>query len=166
MGLLNKNQIVGNYFPSNTSTIIIGTLVRWHLYLYNHMITANNVSIRVKILNSTQLSPNSTSGKPSPVTPFININQKLAANETKIIPFFFNISKVIFVNNSISILDIKVNNITYSVDTSAFGSRSFRLVFELWSYDESLKIYIFSWKSSIATIPVWNQIRFDVVSNI
>ncbi|MDQ1281402.1 MAG: hypothetical protein QG670_2667 [Thermoproteota archaeon] len=166
MGILGKNQTANNYFPNGTSTIEPGTIIRWYLYIYNHMVVTKNISMKVKLLNSALPGPNDTSREPSPTPSFLDINQRLAPNETRILPFTFIISEAAVVNASdryVRIMAIQVNNVTTPVDMTALEDQSFRFVFELWSYDEKLGVYVYSWTSNEGQKPVWIQMWFNLV---
>ncbi len=162
MGVLGSYGTSDQYFPGNVSSISVGTLVSWQLYVYNHMSELKDVSIRVKLLNSTNPSPNDENGTPSPVEFFMEIPLVLASNETRILPFYFRITRVNLVNDSVRITEIEVVNRSFSVDVPSQIGNSFRIVFELWSYDKESGSYIYSWKSEKGVYHVWNQIWFDI----
>ena len=58
---LGKNDTKTGYYPSNdnnnTTTILPGQKVSWYIHVYNHAGTAEYVSIRIKLLNSTDPMP-------------------------------------------------------------------------------------------------------------
>lgn len=164
MSVLGEYGTTDHYFPGNISLISVGDLVSWQLYVYNHMGELNDVSIRVKLLNSTMSGPNDENGTPSPVESFMEIPLVLASNETRILPFYFRITQVTLVSDSVRITEIEVVNRIFSVDVPDQIGNSFRIVFELWSYEKESGSYIYSWRSAKGVYNVWNQIWFDMTA--
>jgi len=159
MAILGKNGEVNNYFPENISRIEVGTQISWYIYVYNHMDIKKDISIRVKLLNSSLEEPNDNTGEPSPALPFIEIPLTLERNETLIFPFVFSLPQVTLIDQSVKLTMIDVNNAFIPLDVSAVNGLSFRFIFELWVYNEVQKTFEFSWKDKA---PVWNQIWFDI----
>ncbi|MCJ7633316.1 hypothetical protein MUP77_13130 [Candidatus Bathyarchaeota archaeon] len=164
MGVLGEYGTTDQYFPGNISRISVGASIRWQLYVYNHMSETKEVSIRVKLLNSTLTGPNDENGTPSPVEFFMEIPLVLASNETQILPFYFRITQVALVGDSVRITEIEVAERIFSVNVPARIGTSFRIVFELWSYEKESGSYIYSWKSAKGVYHVWNQIWFNMTT--
>lgn len=162
MGVLGEKVTASNYFPNNSSTIQVNVLVKWHLYLYNHMYSSKNITVMVKLLNSTVFEPNDAYRTSSPVPSFLNISLRLLSDETRILPFYFAINEAIQVNGSVKVTWIRVNNSSFPVAASALNGQPFRMVFELWSFDEGSKGYVYSWVPVKDSKPVWNRILFNV----
>jgi len=62
-----------DYYLNDDPKIGVGALVRWYVYVYNHMGSPQSVSIRVKVLNSTEEDPKDLT--PSPRTRSIVVSR-------------------------------------------------------------------------------------------
>jgi len=162
LGLLGKDKRAEGYYPNNNSTLEVGSPILWHIYVHNHMGSAQNVSVRVKLLNSTMEAPNDREHKPSPYPFFTEFPLSLSVDETILVPFSWSILEAVSQNNSIIIKRLTVNDKTVEVDIPAFSDNSFRMVFELWVYDQSSHEYKFGWGSEnefySASIYMWFRV--------
>ena len=145
LGLLGKNKTADAYFSNENSIAEVGALNTWFIYVYNHMGTAQNVSIKSKLLNSSMKLPDDQTHKPSNVTTLEDFPVSLSANETVLIPFFWNIVKAERQNNSTIIDGIMINNSLFEVQISDSNSM-FTLIFELWVQSSNGQ-YSFEWDS-------------------
>ena len=164
LGLLGKDQTADGYFPNNNSTIQLGSQISCYLYIHNHMGDFQEVSIRVKLLNSTIGVPNDREHRPSPVTPFAEFPLSLSLNETLIVPFSWSILEMDSQNSSVILKRLMVNEKTVEVEAAASSDSFFRIVFELWVYDQSSREYKFGWKSGNEFFSASLNIGFDVGS--
>jgi len=147
LGLLGKDKKAEGYFPNDNSTLKVGSPVPWYIYVHNHMGSVQKVSVRVKLLNSTMEVPNDRKHEPSPFAFFVEFPLSLSVDETLFVPFSWSISEAVSQNGSIVIKRLMVNNQTVEVNVPAFSDHSFRMVFELWVYDQSSREYNFGWES-------------------
>ncbi len=148
LSLLGKNKMAEEYFPNNNSTLQPNSTIYWYITINNHFGTPQNVSLRIKLLNSTMVLPNDTDHIPSTVSPFLEIPLSMSANETKLIPFSWSISDAHSQNGSITLAALNVNGQNIQVDVSASNEGFFRIVFELWSFDKSSNQYTFKTTSN------------------
>lgn len=162
MGVLGENGMAEHYYPDDNSNIRVGSLVRWHVGVYNHMGSIQYVAVRFKILNSTLPGPDSSSCVPSSVPAFLEFRQILASNETWWFPFYWSISKTRYLGDVVTITELVVNNVTLGLAAHAVSGFNFRMVFELWVYDEASQGFVFAWKSGGDNKCVWTQIWFNV----
>jgi hypothetical protein len=146
LGLLGKDKKAEGYYPNDNSTLEVGSPILWYIYVHNHMGSVQDVSVRVKLLNSTMETPNDREHKPSPYPFFIEFPLSLSTDETMLVPFSWSILEAVSRNDSIVIKRLIVNNQTVEVDVPTFSDNSFRMVFELWVYDLSSHEYKFEWK--------------------
>jgi hypothetical protein len=167
LGLLGEDKKAEGYYPNNNSTLEAGSQILWHIYVHNHMGSVQSVSVRVKLLNSTMEAPDDRKNKPSPYPFFIEFPLSLSIDETRLIPFSWSIFEATSQNNSITIKRLKVNDETVEVNVSAFSDNSFRMVFELWVYDQSSREYKFGWGSKeefySASIYMWFRVPFPQI---
>jgi len=161
LGLLGEGKRAEDYYPNNDPNIGISTSVPWYIYVHNHMGSNQSISIRVKILNSTLPGPDTSKRAPSSVPAFFEIRQDLDIDETRLLPFFWHISEATWLGDSIVITQLVVNNVTLGVNASAVSGYFFRLVFELWIYDEASGTFGFTWKSREESYCAWNQMWFN-----
>jgi hypothetical protein len=159
LGLLGGNKKAEDYFLGNTSDVRVGSKIIWYIYLGNHMGSPQNVSIRVKLLNSTMLAPDDRSHEPSPYPVLVEVPVSLGVDETTLVPFVWEISEADFLNDSVIVNGLLINNVPVDVNASALVGSRFRLVFELWVYNQSLSDYRFFWTSKgelySASIYMW-----------
>lgn len=145
IGLLDKNKTAIAYFAIDNSTLEIGTQVRWFVFVHNNMGSAEQVSIRVKLLNSTMAQPIDSKNTPSPFSFFMELPSPLSVNETALLPFSWSISDAVSQDGSTIIRQLTVNNHSYDINVSS--KDYFSLVFELWVYDPVTQDYVFGWHS-------------------
>ena len=162
LGLLGKDKKAEAYYPNDNSTLKVGSRVFWYIYIHNHMGSVQNVSIRVKLLNSTMEVPNDREHKPSPFAFFVEFPLSLSVDETLFVPFAWSILETISQNESIIVKRLTVNNQTVEVNVQAFSDYRFRMVFELWVYDQSSHEYKFGWQSEkefySASLYIWFRV--------
>lgn len=162
LGLLGRYKKAEEYFPGNTSTVEVGFDVTWFVYLHNHMGSPQEVSVRVKLLNATMLAPDDRGHEPSPYPVLFEVPVSLDVDETLLVPFVWGVSEADVLNDSFVIKGLKIDDVFVAVDASALSVSRFRLVFELWVYDQSSGEYRFFWVSKgehySASLYMW----FDV----
>ena len=146
-GLFGMNKKATNYFPNNSSLLNEGSSVDWYIFLHNHMGNVQNVSVKVKLLSSTQQLPNDREHEPSPLTSFVEFPLLLSVNDTVFIPFSWSILEVDYQNSLIDIRKLIVNDKIVEVDVPASSDSNFYIVFELWVYNQTLQQYSFTWES-------------------
>jgi len=161
LGVLGENMMAEQYYPDDDPNIRNGSLVRWHVGVYNHMGSIQYVAVRVKLLNSTLPSPNSSSCVPSIVPAFFEFRRVLVKNETWWFPFYWSISETDHQGDVITITEFIVNNVTLKPDARAVSGFNFRIVLELWVYNEATGNFEFTWESTQKSSCVWNQIWFN-----
>ena len=165
LGLLGRNKMAEDYYPGNTSNVGVGSNVTWYIYIHNCMWSDQNVSIRVKLLNSTMQAPDDREHEPSPYPVLFELPLSLSIDETLLIPFSWSILEADLQNESVLIKRLEVNNQTVHVDVGAFSDLRFRLVFELWVYDQSLGEYLFGWDSGKGFYSISLYMWFSVTAS-
>ena len=145
LGLLGKNKRAEEYYPGNSSTLGVGSHVLWYIYLHNHMGSPQNVSVRLKLLNSTMQAPDDRNHEPSPFPYFIEFPVSLAIDETLLVPVLWSVVEASSQGGNVTIIRLRVDNQIVSMSVSS--SERFRMVFELWVFDQSSQQYRFRWDS-------------------
>ena len=167
LALLGRDERAEDYFPDDNSTIQIGTPISWHVYIHNHMGAEEKVVIRVKILNSTMPAPDDREHLPSSEPSFFEIPVSMSVDETVLVPFNWSVVDSEYKNATI-IRGLVVNRKSFEVDVSSFSDGVFRIVFELWVYDQELNEYVFGWYSKgefySASIYMWFELHLPYVS--
>src|SRR5208282_4295202 len=117
--------------------------------------------VRVKLLNSTLNSPDELTGTPSSVAPIFEFARVLVDNETWSIPFVWRVLNIAKQSNNLLITGLSINQtaITGNLGQAISGS-DFRLVFELWYYDQTGSDLVFTWPgvggvNNAAWIQMW-----------
>ena len=165
MWILGSDGLTENYFPNNNPNLILGETVNWTLGVYNHMSALEYIVVRVKLLNSSQTSPNELTGVPSPVPTIFEFARILTDNETWSIPFVWSISDMTNQQGSVQIKAITVNQTTIpGILGEARAGLNFRLVFELWFYDHDTGNLIFFWSTPTGPYSVWTQMWFNATA--
>ncbi len=165
LGLLGRNKMAEDYYPGNASSVGVGENVTWLIHIHNYMWSDQDVSIRVKLLNSTMQVPDDRGHEPSPYPALFELPLSLSIDETLLIPFSWSILEADLQNESALIRRLMVNNQTFDVHVGAFSDLRFRLVFELWIYDQSSGEYLFSWDSGKEFYSVSLYMWFNVTSS-
>lgn len=163
LGLLGRDKKAEGYFLNDNSTIEVGSQLVWYIYVHNHIGEEQKVSVRIKLLNSTMEDPDDRRNKPSPYPFFAEFPLLLSVDETVIIPFSWSVLEAISQNDSIIIKSLMVNGEAIEVGVSAFSDYSFRIVFELWVYDPSIREYRFGWQSGEESHSASTYIWFRVI---
>ena len=164
MGILGRNGKAEDYYPKNDSSIQVGDQVYWYIYVYNHWDKVQNVSIMVKILNSTTPPPNDLKDESSPASPILEIRLLLNENETRLVPFFWHVEDAEIRKNVTVINKLVINEKTISLNVYGKPDSFFRIIFELWIFNEETGSFEYGWHSKEIHYCVWNGMRFDVTS--
>ena len=159
LGILGKDKTADEYYPNRNSTLEVGSQVSWYVHILNHMGSVQDVYLRVKLLNSTMKEPDDQTHEPSPYASFVELPLSLDVDDVQLIPFSWSILDAVSQNGSTVIERLMINDQTVEVDVSADSNSLFRMVFEIWVYDQSTQEYTFEWdsgkKTSSASLFMW-----------
>lgn len=164
LALLGEEGMAEHYYPEDDPNIEVSEEVHWTLYLYNHMGEAQYVAVRVKLLNSKILAPNSTSRNPSPAPVVYEVRRVLLDNETWLYPFSWSVEEIEVIGDLLQIDLLSVNGDLFQTSVFTEDGNNFRMVLELWVYDEGLNEFRFGWSSGNELRCAWNQIWFNAIS--
>ncbi|MFX0210620.1 MAG: hypothetical protein ACFFDT_31865, partial [Candidatus Hodarchaeota archaeon] len=148
--------------PGDNEDIGIGELVQWNVYLDNQMGEVQYVAVRMKILNSSMPSPNSTSCIPSTSPVVYEERRTLLVDEAWLFPLNWTINSIEQDDDFIVIEGISVNNRDISVHAVSNNGINYRFIFELWVYDDELGGFRFGWDSRDESHCAWTQVWFNV----
>lgn len=154
-----------NYFPANKTDILPGVKVTWYVGVYNHMGNPELVQLRFKILNLTMQGPNQLNETPSQRDEFFEETQLLLSNETWTLPVTWAVYNATRNHNSTVINSLTFNGeiTSYNVEISALYGIDFRIVIELWVYDDTTGSFLFHWTGADNVNHVtWNQLWFNM----
>jgi hypothetical protein len=158
LGLLGKNKTADAYFADENANIDVGSLNSWFIYVHNHIGTAQNISVRAKLLNSAMELPDDRQHQPSNLASFVEFPLSLSVNQSVLFPFSWSITDTDIQNSSVVIKQLLVNNQQVTVDVSSMDY-SFVIVFELWVQNRVSGEYAFDWESgkglSSASVNMW-----------
>ena len=161
LAVLGEEGMAEKYYPDDDPDIGVGEDVTWTLYVYNHMGEAQYVAVRMKLLNSTTPTANSTSCVPSPAPMVYEIKDVLLNNETRLYPFTWSIEEAGRFGDFVGINRLSLNYDLVEADVYSMDGYNFRLVFELWVFDEKLDDFRFGWSCGDESRCVWNQLWFN-----
>ena len=143
LGILGQNNQIEQYFPRNNPVIQINQNMNWSIYISNNYNEVKYLSIYVKLLNETSKAPNTIDSSPS-ISPIIYSRELIVLNGQEILlPFNWSLLKYEIEGEDIILNDLIINNDLIS-DLDIKGNR-FRLIFELWVFDENNKEFKFNW---------------------
>jgi hypothetical protein len=161
LAVLGEKNMAEHYYPGDDPNLKVGETARWTVYLYNHMGSAQYISIRFKLLNSTMSAPNSTSCLPGSGPIFYEVRRVLTDNETLLQPLGWSIVDVGRVGDSVMIEGLSVNGYYIKTDSIARNGSNFRIILELWVYNTDLRDFRFGWSYDDELRCAWNQIWFN-----
>ena len=165
MYILGSNGLAEHYYPNDNPNVAVGQPVNWTIGVYNHMGSLQYVVVRVKLLNSTQQSPDELTGTPSSVPTLFEFTRILADNETWSIPFVWEILNANLNSGQLVITRISINQNAISGNlVKAVSGNNYRFVFELWFYDRPTNDLAFSWHTQNTQHSVWTQVWFNATS--
>jgi hypothetical protein len=163
LAVLGEDGEADDYYPGDDPNIQNGEPVNWTVYVYNHMGQFEYVSIRVKLLNTTMIPPNSTTCEPSPYNELYEVRRFVPNNHTLLYPLAWELNATDDDNHVVAINELIVNGVTADANTYSIGGKSFRIVIELWVYETETGEFVFNWSSADEDRCVWNQIWFDSI---
>ena len=161
LAVLGEEGMAESYYPEDDPRIEVGEEIHWTIYLYNHMGETQYVAVRVKLLNTTVLSPNSTLCSPSPSPVVYEVRRVLMDNVTWLYPFSWSIEDIELVGDFLEIKFLTVNGAPIGTRAISEMDLNYRLVFELWVYDVDLQDFRFGWRYGDEMRCAWNQIWFN-----
>jgi hypothetical protein len=164
LAILGENDRAEHYFPDDDPSIDVEEQVNWSIHVYNHMGKTQYVSLRLKLLNSTDKPPISAKCSPSPLPFIYEIKQGLEKNETILIPLSWSIKKIDNESGYTNIKSISINNENIEVDILDTIENSFRIIIELWVYHERSEEFEFGWESDEGKRCAWTQLWFNANS--
>jgi hypothetical protein len=134
--------------------------IEWNIRIDNHMQNIQYVSIRVKLINATQASPETNSPRNTEI--IYEERKFLQIDESLTLPFNWYISETTDEDTKTVITGVNINS--DNIKTNIIGEKGsgYRFVVELWSYDPSQKDFVFSYPSESIRESVWNQIWFTL----
>ena len=162
LAILGEEGKAEQYYPSDDPEISMGETVHWTMYLHNQMGEVQYVAVKVKLLNSTMKNPDYTSYNPSPEPAVYEIRHVLMNNETWLYPLNWNLinAELNFVKTSIK--SMMINEDPLQINVESINGYNFRIVLELWVYDETSNQFNYGWIEQQGLQTAWNQIWFNV----
>ncbi|HEX2124301.1 MAG TPA: hypothetical protein VHF44_01730 [Nitrososphaeraceae archaeon] len=170
LSTLGKNDTAGDYYPSNnnnTNIVLPGQMVSWNIYVYNHAESAEYVSVRIKLLNSTDTTPDENYYSGNPRSQYLyEFRHLLARNSTWNIPLDWMISNVSIDpdHGHIIIGGLDINNHhVEGLNVTSLQGKDFRMIIELWKYNMEDKAFVFQgFPENDNNGGAWNQIWFSL----
>jgi len=160
---LGSNMMAESYYPKGNASINVGDNVNWYLNVYNRMGSVEYVSVRVKLLNSTQTAPDDISHTPSPEKSLFEVRHMLMNNSTWVIPFSWEITQIDKEQDYLVIKSLNANGTDLDdLNVRSLNGEDFRIIIELWRYDTQSGDFAFEWSSGLDKRSAWNQLWFNV----
>ena len=163
--VLGENGMIEDYYPNGNTTVPLNTQVKWFLGVANSMKSAQYVTVKVKLGNSTLTPPNETQAEPAPLPSLVEYRRMLSSNETWAFSFNWVIEDVQVVGDMVYVRNMTFNGNPITVpDVGAQQGRNLRLIFELWSFNKEAGDFIFGWYEGQERRCAWLQMWFNVTS--
>ena len=163
--VLGKNGLAADYYPLNSTDILLDSKISWYLGVTNFMGNVQLVEIRLKLGNETTTPPNDTTDTPASAPEFLAFDRALTDNETWEFPFVWSITNATATGGTTHILTLQINNQTYQIsDWSALKGYNFRLILELWVWQGDTNTFEFGWGNSAERRTAWLQLWFNMTN--
>ena len=170
---LGSSGTAEHYFPGDVVDILPGTRMSWYVAVYNHMGTVQLVKVTFTILNQTMVGPDQLNNTPSARESFYETTRLLVTNETWILPVSWSILNATSTPppptppNATSIHSLIFNGqaLTDNVETEALYGYNYRIVIELWVYNDVSGNFSYVWTANDGARSAWNQIWFNMTSS-
>ena len=165
--VLGSNGTATDYYP-NSTYLSVGQNLKWALGVTNQMGSMQLVDVRIKLGNATVNSPNDTLATPSPAPLVTELKHFMLANETWMILFSWHVDNYTFSDGRVLVTKISINNVTYTLQdppacqSDTLEACSFRLIFELWTWNTDTADFQIGWWNGERQIIAWLQIWFGL----
>ena len=168
---LGSAGLAEHYFPGDVVDILPRVQISWYVGVYNHMGTVQLVRVVFKLLNLSMLGPNQVNNNTaSPRESFYETTRLLVSNDTWIFPVNWSVLNATEIHfppsppkaTEIHSLTFNGQVLTDNVDVKALYGYNYRIVIELWVYDDSSGNFSFAWTANGEERSVYNQIWFNM----
>jgi hypothetical protein len=163
---LGSTMQTNSYFPDDArnNTVQVKQDVNWHIKVQNEMAQSEYVSLRMKILNSSDIGPNDMLSQPSPASEVFEKKQLIPSNSTWQAPINWSISEVEKTKDHVIIKGVEINNKAIGdLNIPSSDKSDFRMILEVWRYDHKSNDFVFGGQGTNGEITgVWNQIWFNI----
>lgn len=153
MTVLNKESNIGSYFNNAASSINVGDNIIWKIQLYNGVNIMGYYSIKIKMVNLDEPSPDIISLTPTNATTIFQIHKVLGPSGEIGVPFSWKI-----VENK----TLEINNNTIPVNFNMDKGLKLKIIFELWKYNTDTHQFEFKILIGEKYTCIWNQINFKI----
>ena len=166
LGILDKDGLTENYYPTLDPVIYTGILNKWQIHLNNNFNEIKQIIIKIKILTQLVDPPNSSTCTPCSGINVYEIRRFIKKDQTLNIPLDWMITELNTKDNTSTITEILINNLTRNVNISLEKKDTIRIIFELWIYEQNDDQFHFYWTDIGEKRCVWAQIQFRITENM
>jgi len=162
---LGSAGLAEHYFPGDAVDILPGVRMSWYIGVYNHMGTVQLVRVVFKLLNLTMLGPDQLSNNTASARePFYETTRLLVSNETWVLPVAWSVLNATRASNATVIHSLIFNGqaLTDNVEVEALYGFDYRIVIELWVYNDVSGNFSFGWTANGDDRSEYNQIWFNM----
>jgi len=166
---LGSSATAEHYFPGDVVDILPGASMSWYVAVYNHMGAVQLVKVAFKILNQTMVGPDQLNNTPSARESFYETTRLLVTNETWIFPVSWSVLNATQIQNATSLQSTSIHSLIFNgqaltdnVETEALYGYNYRIVIELWVYDDASGNFSYVWTANDGPRSAWNQIWFNM----
>lgn len=157
LGVYSETGSLAGYVPGPGEAVPTNQPVRWRLQVVNMIDTVQFARIVVRLGNASTLSPTVDGSATSSI---IDVRERfVASGETQTIDFNWTILSVVPRGGLVGLnLTLNGGPTVSPVETARLG-QNFRLIFELWTYNQS--DFEYGWRGPSSRVGVWVQVFFN-----
>lgn len=161
---LGSDMTAGNYYPEGNPIIGENDQMTWYVKVYNNMESSEYLATRIKLLNATQISPDVRLHSPSPENYLYEEKSLVASGSTWTFQLVWSMTDIERSQGHLTIKAVQINGIDIDgLDIYNVRDDDFRVVLELWKYDEESEEFVFEWSTSNSeSKSAWNQIWLKI----
>ncbi|MFH0848369.1 MAG: hypothetical protein V1857_02555 [archaeon] len=157
-----------DYYHGDESSVLLERKAKWHLGISNTMSSLQYVVVRIRFANATFKTPDDASQIPSPAPILVEFGRVLASNETWETFFIWRIKEINVNADVINPILLEVNGVEIRNSSvsrvSTLRGRNFRIIFELWTFDQETNSLVFGWREGGERKTAWLQMWFNLTT--
>jgi hypothetical protein len=161
---LGADMTAGNYYPEGRILIDENDQMSWYVRVHNNMESSEYLAVRIKLLNATNIAPDTQLHNPSPESYFYEERSLVAKGSIWTFPIVWSITDIERSENFVTVKAININGVDVGgLNISNVENDNFRIILELWKYDPTSEEFVFDWSASdTQSKSAWNQIWLKI----
>lgn len=163
--ILGPDKTANMYFPDDNANLEVDMTVRWFLYVANEYVVQREVLVKAYLGNVSLGAPQPVASVPSPLPSLFEVPASLDPHQVREIPINWSIAEIDIQSEIMSLVSLRVNEDVVNATTiTAVEGINFRLIFELWTLNETTSEYQYGWMQNGQHRNAWLQFWFNVTA--